>query len=137
MKASELKYRIDEIARSDAAGAAEPAHCTQLLRLESQNCQEARSMIKYEIGAKGMEYGLLKARTKADKIPWEIRGPIVEREAQKYTDDVAKLDEEYAAFGEVEALADEYIRYICHRSHPYLKEGGGERKRGLVVLAPY
>lgn len=118
MKASELKYRIDEISRSHAAAAAEPALCIQLLRLESQSCQEARSMIKYEIGAKGMEYELLVARTKADKTPWEIRGPILEKEAQKYTDDVAKLDEEYAAFGEVKALADEHIRYISQRSHP-------------------
>ena len=118
MKASELKYRSDEIARSHAAGKAEPALCIQLLRLEFQNCQEARSMIKYEIGAKGMEYDLLVARTRADKTPWEIRGPILEKEAQKYNDDVAKLDEEYAEFGEVKALADEYIRYIRQHSHP-------------------
>lgn len=81
MKASELKYRIDEIARSHAAGAAELALCIQLLRLESQNCQEGRSMIKYEIGTKGMEYDLLVARTRADRTPWEIRGPILEKEA--------------------------------------------------------
>lgn len=117
MKASELKYQIDKIARSHVEGKVEPALYIQLLRLESQNCQEACSRIKYEIGAKGMEYDLFVARTRADKTPWEIRGPILEKQAQKYTDDVAKLDEEYAEFGEAKALADEYTQYIRQRSH--------------------
>lgn len=107
MKASELRYRIDDIARTPLAN---PAVRIQLLTLESQNCQQARSMIKYEIGAMTMEYDLLVARTSADRMPWEIRGPILEKEAQKYTDGVAKLDEEYAALGEVKAVADEHIR---------------------------
>lgn len=111
MKASELRYRIDDIARTHANAALR----IQLLTLESQNCQQARSMIKYEIGAKRMEYDLLVARTRADRMPWQIRGPILENEAQKHTDDVAKLDEEYAAFGEAKAVADEHIRHALRR----------------------
>lgn len=67
-------------------------------------------MIKYEIGAKRMEYDLRVARLSANRMPWEIRGPILEDEAQKHADGIAKLDEEYAAFEEAKAAADEHIR---------------------------
>lgn len=112
MYASEQMYRIDAtIARTNITS----AHRIELLTLESQNCQQARSMIAYEITAKRMEYDLLVTRTRAERMPWEIRGPILENMAQKLADDIAQLNEEYAAFGEAMGVADDHIRRLRAR----------------------
>ncbi|MCJ1349821.1 hypothetical protein MMC31_008062 [Peltigera leucophlebia] len=114
MYASEQSYRINTtIAHTHTT----PALLIRLLKLESQYCKQARSVIALEISAKQMEYNLLVARTRANMMTWEVRGPILGNMAQKHADAIADLHDEYVAFGDAKDVADAYIaRFTTDRT---------------------
>lgn len=107
MYAFEHRYRINTtIARTHTR----PALRIELLTVESRNCKRARSIIAFEISTKKIEYDLLVARTRANMMTWEVRGPILDNMAQKHADTFADLHDEYPAFADAEDVADAHIR---------------------------